>query len=260
VSEPAAGAPRFRRLPDEGSDGEAITADQALRDWRVEGEQRLHVALNMIVSVDGRIAVNGRSGALGGPADRSLFHALRARADAVMAGAGTMRIERYGPIIRDEAVRERRVAEGLSPQPVAVAVTRRLGLDASLPLLADPDSHVIVITPAAGELPPCPATVDYIRSATLSDGLAQLHARHNVRLLLCEGGPSLSATLAAEDLIDELFVSISPMLVGDTPDGRAMLTGAAPATPLPLRLAMLLEHDSHLFARYSRRPPEPSAG
>lgn len=259
MSEPAAAAPRFRRLLGEAIDADAITAEQALSDWRVEGGPGLRLALNMITSVDGRIAVAGRSAPLGGPADRALFHALRARADAVMAGAGTMRVERYGPIIRDPAVRERRVADGLSAQPLAVAVTRRLELDTSLPLFADPDSHVIVLTPAAGDLPPCAATVDYIRAATLSAGLAQLHARHDVHLLLCEGGPSLSATLAAEDLIDELFVSISPMLVGDTPDGRAMLTGAAPATPLPLRLAMLLEHDSHLFARYARRPPASSS-
>ena len=59
----------------------------------------------MIASVDGRIAIGGRSGPLGGPADRALFHGLRARADAVMAGAETIRVERYGPLIRDPAVR-----------------------------------------------------------------------------------------------------------------------------------------------------------
>jgi riboflavin biosynthesis pyrimidine reductase len=243
-------APRFVSLISQHGPRAIITAQEALADWRIDGDDELRVALNMIASVDGRIAVDGRSAPLGGPADRALFHALRARADAVMAAAGTVRTERYGPIIRDREVREQRERDGLRAQPLAVIVTRRLDLDPTLPLLDDRESRVVILTPAAGDLPHCRAKVDYIRSATLRAGLAELHERHGANLVLCEGGPSLNGSLAAESLIDELFLAISPLLVGDAPGAGALLRGDAPPRPLPLALRMLLAHENELYARY----------
>ncbi|MGA2757633.1 MAG: dihydrofolate reductase family protein [Solirubrobacteraceae bacterium] len=243
-------APRFVSLISPDSPRATVTADEALITWRVDGDRDLRVVLNMIASVDGRIAVNGRSGALGGPADRALFHALRARADAVMVGAGTARVERYGPVIRDPAVREQRERGGLSAQPLAVIVSRRLDLDPTLPLLDDRDSRIVIVTPATGDIPHCRARVDYIRTASMRTALAELHKGYDTHLIVCEGGPSLNASLAAESLIDELFLAISPQLVGDTPGAGALLNGDAPATPLALELRMLLAHDSELYARY----------
>jgi len=248
----AAQAPRFRSLIPERAVDQPLSADEALTGWREQGGDELRVALNMIASVDGRIAVNGRSAPLGGPADRALFHALRAQADAVMVAAGTVRSERYGPIIRDRGRRELRVGQGLPEQPLAVIVSRGLELDPTLPLLADPDTRVVVLTPSAGDLPASAASVDYIRTATLRSGLTELRARWGVRLVLCEGGPALNATLAAESLIDELFLAISPLLVGDTADG-VLLKGDAPPQPLALELRMLLEYESQLYAHYEAR-------
>jgi riboflavin biosynthesis pyrimidine reductase len=250
----AADAPSFRSLIPQRPGHETLSADEALNGWRRQADDELRVALNMIASVDGRIAVHGHSAALGGPADRALFHALRARADAVMVGAGTVRAERYGPIVRNVGVRERRVEEGLPEQPLAVIVSRGLDLDPTLPLLAEAGAHVVVLTPSPGDLPACAADVDYIRSSTLRAGLEELRARFGARLVLCEGGPSLNAELAAESRIDELFLAISPLLVGDTPDGRSLLTGGAPREPLALELRMLLEYQSQLYAHYVSRP------
>jgi riboflavin biosynthesis pyrimidine reductase len=252
VSAVAAEAPRFRSLIPQRAVDRTLSADEALDGWREQGGDRLRVALNMIASVDGRIAVNGRSGPLGGPADRALFHALRARADAVMVAAGTLRAERYGPIIRDPARRELRVGQGLPEQPLAVVVSRSLELDPTLPLLADPETHVVVLTPSSGDLPASAATVDYVRTATLRAGLSELRARWGVRLIVCEGGPVLNAALAVDSLIDELFLAISPLLVGDTADG-VLLQGDAPPEPLALELRMLLEYDSQLYAHYEAR-------
>jgi riboflavin biosynthesis pyrimidine reductase len=254
VTAPETEAPRFLSLiPKSGVRPTGVSADEALRDWRRENEDEQRLALNMIASVDGRIAVAGRSAPLGGPADRALFHALRARADAVMVAAGTVRSEHYGPIIRDLDVRDRRERQGLPAQPLAVIVSRTLDLDPSLPLLADRSSHVVILTPATGDVPFCRAQVDYIRCATLRAGLAELDANYRARLLLCEGGPTLNASLATESLIDELFLSISPLLVGDTPGAGSMLHGGGPRSPLALKLRMLLEHDSQLYAHYTAR-------
>jgi riboflavin biosynthesis pyrimidine reductase len=252
VSAVAAEAPRFRSLIPQRAVDHTLSADEALDGWREQGGDRLRVALNMIASVDGRIAVNGRSAPLGGPADRALFHALRARADAVMVAAGTVRAERYGPIIRDRGRRELRAGEGLPEQPLAVIVSRSLKLDPTLPLLADPDTRVVILTPSSGDLPASAASVDYVRTATLRAGLTELRARWGVRLIVCEGGPTLNATLAADSLIDELFLAISPLLVGDTTDG-VLLQGDAPPEPLALELRMLLEYDSQLYAHYEAR-------
>jgi riboflavin biosynthesis pyrimidine reductase len=246
-------APRFASLIPRYHDRGTLTAAEALEGWRPADEGVLRVALNMIASADGRIAVNRRSGGLSGPADRALFHALRARVDAVMVGAGTVRAERYGPIIRDRAVREQREQQGLAPQPLALIVTRRLDLDPTLPLLADRESQIVVLTAASGDLPYCRAHVDYIRSASLGGGLAELRDRYGTSLVLCEGGPSLNGALAAESLIDEFFLTISPLLVGDVPGGGSVLNGGFPRQPQPLELRMLLEHDSQLFARYVAR-------
>lgn len=203
----------------------------------------------MIESVDGRVAVEGRSGPLGGPADRELFHALRARCDAVMAAAGTVRAERYGPTIRDAEVREQRRAAGLRAQPFAVIVTRSLDLAPDLPLLADPDSHVIIVGPTTGTLTGTAATVDYIREEALADALAELRDRFDVGLVVCEGGPSLNGSLLREDLIDELFVALSPTLVGGDV-GSSLIADAGPPVMRSMHLRMLLEYESQLYARY----------
>jgi riboflavin biosynthesis pyrimidine reductase len=207
------------------------------------------VALNMVASVDGRVTIDGRSAPLSGPADRELFHALRAEADAVLAGGRTAGIERYGPIIRDEAVRARRQAAGLPAQPLAVLATRTLDLDPALPLLADGDSHVVLIGPLRGELPASAARVDYIRSESLSHGLGELRERFDVQLVVCEGGPTLAAALFHQHALDELFVARSPQLVGGEA-GPTLLADAAVAAPTALRLALLLAHGDELFSRY----------
>jgi riboflavin biosynthesis pyrimidine reductase len=252
VSGVAAEAPGFRSLIPERTGGRLVTAEEALSGWREQRDDKLRLALNMIASVDGRIAVNGRSGPLGGPADRALFHALRARADAVMVAAGTVRAERYGPIIRDRGRRELRVGQGLPEQPLAVIVSRSLELDPTLPLLADPDTRLVILTPSSGDLPPTAASVDYVRTPTLRAGLSELCARWGVRLIVCEGGPTLNAALAADSLIDELFLAISPLLVGDTADG-VLLQGDAPPEPQALELRLLLEYESQLYAHYVSR-------
>jgi 5-amino-6-(5-phosphoribosylamino)uracil reductase len=204
----------------------------------------------MITSVDGRVSVDGRSGPLGGPADRALFHALRAGADAVMAAAGTVRAERYGPIVRDAAVRDARRAAGLPAQPLAVIVSRSLTLDPRLPLLDDPDSHVVVIAPSHGELATTRATVDYIRAGSLAQALAELRTRFAVQLVVCEGGPSLNASLLGEAVLDELFVAFSPNLVGGDLGPGLLSGGSGDAQLRPLELRMLLESDNELYAHY----------
>src|SRR5947208_11104415 len=121
---------------------------------------RPYVMLNMVSSADGRATIGGRSGPLGNAADRALFHALRTVVDAVMAGAGTVRTERYGPLVRRPEHRRARVERGLREQPLACIVSGRLALAPDIPLLASPQPHVPLIQPSRARLRTAPARVD----------------------------------------------------------------------------------------------------
>ena len=223
------------------------------------GRERPYVMLNMVSTVDGHATLGGRSGGLSSAADRELFHDLRLAVDAVMAGAGTVRVERYGRIIPDESRRRLRVERGLSEEPLACIVSGRLTLEADIPLLADPAARVAILTPSAASLPESAAEVHYIRAERdglldLPKAFAELRERFGVRTLLCEGGPHLNAQLLEAGLVDELFLSLAPTLVGGDPvaGGEALriIAGAELSPPVELELLSTLESASHLFLRY----------
>src|SRR5436189_936743 len=104
------------------------------------------VRVNMISSFDGAIAVGGRSGLLGGPADRRVFRVLRSLADVILVGAGTARAEGYGPARLDEAIQARRRARGQSAVPPIAVVTRSCHLDWSTPFFTEAVARSIVVT------------------------------------------------------------------------------------------------------------------
>jgi len=243
-----------RLLPEPGS----LTADalvEALRPWELAPPGRPirpHVAANMVHTGDGRAAVHGRTGPISSLADRQLFHALRTRVDAVMVGAGTLRVERYGRMVPDAGRREQRRAAGLEPDPLAIVVSGSLDLPADLPLLQDPASRVVIITSAAHSLDGVRARVDYLRSPAvdLAGALQRLRHEHGVRAILCEGGPHLNASLLAQDLLDELFLTTAPVLAGAA-GAMSIMDGAPLDAPIALRLEWMFEHEGELFARYA---------
>ncbi len=242
-----------------------VTVDvEALLDGLAWGEDlppgRPRLALNMIATLDGKAALGGRTRGMGNAADRLLFHGLRARADAVMVGAGTARVERYGRLVRDPAARARRSAAGLAPDPLACVVSGRLDLPADLPLLEDTGSRVLVSTCANRELAPGGAAVEYFRqtSSELRPLLDALRGQHQVSTVLCEGGPTLNAQLLSEGLVDELFLSLSPKVVGGAA-APTIVAGAPPLEIVDLDLVWCLESEGHLFNRYRLRRGERAA-
>jgi riboflavin-specific deaminase-like protein len=210
----------------------------------------------MVASLDGKATLGGRTAGLGGRADRELFHGLRTQVDAVMAGAGTVRTERYGRLVRDPALRERRRREGLAEDPLACVVSGSLeGLD-DLPLLTSPEQRVVVITGAEGE-EVAEGRAEHLRAPApegapgrvdLAAALARLRSDLGVRSLLCEGGPHLNAELLRAGLVDELFLSLAPKLVGGA-DALTIVAGGALPGPLALAPVWLLEHEGEMFLR-----------
>ena len=230
-----------------------------------EARELPYLVLNMASTLDGRASIDGRSGAIGNRADHELFHALRAGVDAVIAGAGTVRAERYGRIVAEQSARRARLRRGLSEEPLACIVSGRLSLPLEVPLLSEPDARVVIVTSSAASLPATPAHVRYVRAARdgeldLALAMRELHDRFQVRTLLCEGGPHLNAQLLLAGLVDELFLSLAPKLAGGehgTGEALRILAGAGFAAPVELELLGALENDSHLFLRYAVRSPAP---
>lgn len=248
---------RLRRLLPEPA---TVTAAEALdgialRDRAPAG--RPYVVLNMVSTVDGAATIGERTAPMSDPADRQLFHQLRTQVDAVMVGAGTVRAERYGRLVRDAGRRAQRTQRGLAADPVAVVVSASLELSPDLPLLADPHSRVVIVTASDGELDGCEARVSYLRppdgrDLDLGDALARLRSEYGVGSVLCEGGPRLNAALLPAGLVDELFLSVAPKLAGSA--GSLTIVDGAPLTvPVELDLVWLLESGGQLFARYAVR-------
>jgi riboflavin biosynthesis pyrimidine reductase len=188
--------------------------------------------VNMIATADGRATIAGRTAEIANRADYELFHALRTRVDAVMVGAETVRVESYGPM-----------------DALAVLVTRSARVPASVGLLAAESNRVAVLTPSPdAELPPCAASVGYVRGS-LADGVRALRREHGVRSILCEGGPALLGDLVRERLVDELHLVVAPKLAAG-PDPLTILRGPALDPPVDLSLLSLHESGGYLFLRY----------
>jgi riboflavin biosynthesis pyrimidine reductase len=231
---------------------------------------------NMVASADGAATFRGRSGGLSGEADRQVFALLRSLADVVIVGAQTARAEQYRPAKPENIRAELRAGRPATP-PIAV-ISRRLDLDLQAPLFtaAPPQARTIVITTGLAphdrraELDKhADVIVAGAESVDFSAALAALAARGH-RRMLTEGGPHLLGQLISAGLLDELCLTVSPLLTG--PGAGRIVTGPGPggapaALPesagpeehvpgRPLELAHVLEADGFLLCRYIARAEE----
>ncbi len=222
------------------------------REDRPAPHDRPWVMANMVMSVDGAYAVDGRSGELGTTGDKRLFHRLRGASDVVLVAAGTARAERYRRPHSDTELRDRRRSQRLADDPRLVLVSSSLDLPGDLPLLDGPGSEPWVLHPEHSDTTGVPAGV---RLRTAGADTVDLRAalrllrEEGVELVMCEGGPSLLGQLHALDVLDELACTTSPWMVGGDAVG---LLGSTAATPRPVLLHRLWEEDGALFATYRR--------
>lgn len=213
-----------------------------------------HLRADFVVSIDGAAEIEGRSGPLGAPADREAFMAMRAVADAVLVGAGTVRAENYGPVKLPDAVQERRDGRGQRYLPPLILVSRRGLLDTGAKVFSHGERPILLTTrKALAERPELRDVADAVAcgedEVDLRFALDHL-AGLGLQRVLCEGGPSLLNSLISDELVDEMCVTISPLMAGPQ---RLHLSGGHPFDhPVRFRLDGLLEGDDMLLARYAR--------
>jgi riboflavin biosynthesis pyrimidine reductase len=216
--------------------GELI-AGLGLRDGGRPGD-RPRVVAAMIGSADGRAAVAGRSVGLGHPADRAVLRSLRAGADAVLVGAATVRAERYADLF-----------DGAAGPPIAI-VTRSGDVPWEVGLFAEAQTRVAVYSDVPVAVPPhVRAAVTVRATAEPAAVLADLAEREGASLVMCEGGPRLLRALVAAGLLDDLVLTVAPLLVAG--DGPSPLAGAELEPPARMTLRAVWRADDHAFLHYA---------
>jgi riboflavin-specific deaminase-like protein len=224
--------------------------------------QRPYVAVNMAMSVDGKITTYRREEIILGSAhDRRTMDALRAESDAVIVGAGTVKHDGFPILMRHDDLREKRTARGLPPHPINVTLSRSLDMPSAKPFFQHPDTEKIVFTTRAAPAARVKrfaklAEVVVLSRRTLSpaDVLENLHSRGVERVLL-EGGGELHWAFAEECVIDDIYVTLTPRLIGGAAaptilDGKGFLA----ANHMRLRLVSCERVGDELFLKYSVVP------
>jgi riboflavin-specific deaminase-like protein len=215
------------------------------------------VKVNFVSSVDGAVSVGGRSKGLSDPNDKKIFRLGRGLADVVLVGAHTALIERYRSVQPAEIPGELRAELGLAPVPPIAVVSRRASIEPTSPLVTEAVTPTILFTaesvPAQRRAALVDAGADVVvvgdDEVNLVDVLAELD-RRGLRRVCCEGGPQLFGSMIAADLVDELDLTVAPLLAGG--DSSRIAVGPLPGEPVRMRLASVLHADDQLMLRYLR--------
>ena len=233
----------------------APTRDDLFEAYALADRITPRVRMNFVMSLDGAVTVDGRSGGLGDPSDRLAMQVLRALADVVLVGAGTVRAEGYGGMRVDDEDAAWRRSHGLASQPRIAVVSSRLDLLPEHPFFARATERPIVVTHEAAPADRRDALAEVAdviacgRDAVDVDVMVHALAERGMPQVLCEGGPHLFGALVEADCVDELCLSLSPMIVGG--DAGRMVRGAS-----ELRRRMRLVHaipvGDLLLLRYAR--------
>ncbi|MGA8112982.1 MAG: pyrimidine reductase family protein [Actinocatenispora sp.] len=239
------------------SPSETDLSDEQLLDcYQRADRDRPWLRVNFVTSTDGAVSVAGYSAGLSGTADKQVFGLLRMLCDAVMVGAGTLRHEGYGAMRLGRRRRAWRREAGLAEHPPLVLVSSRLDLDPASPMFVEAPTRPIVVTHGGAPIEQRRVLEEQADVLVCGDAEVDLPAalaalaERGLTQVLCEGGPHLLGSLSAADAVDELCLTVSPLLAGP---GASRITAGPPAPVRQLRLAQVLSADDNLILRYIRQ-------
>lgn len=237
------------------SDTGQLNEASLIERYQIADRSKQWLRVNFISSLDGAATQNGRSGGLGNAEDQKVMGILRMLSDVVLVGAGTLRVEGYGDLGLTDQQLEWRVANGLSEHPVFATASALLDLDPASRAFADAPVRPIIFT---GEAAP------EVRRREMSDVadvvlcgteraepramLAEL-ARRGLNQVLCEGGPHLFGALVHAECVDELCLSLSPVIENGT---SVRITAGQPQKSYGMKLAHAIPAGDMLLLRYVR--------
>ena len=207
----------------------------------------------MVLSLDGAVAgADGRSGSISSPTDRLVMAEARRLSDAVLIGAGTLRAERYTPMRARAEAQDARRTDGQASAPVLAIVSGSLDLPWDEPVFSESTIRPLVLTTRevpAGRLEAARAAAEVIvlpgQRGVAVEAVAALHQR-GLQRIVCEGGVRLLAEVARDGLIDEVDLSLSPLIAS----GGQVTVGVPSVSPRAYALTQVLHHEGFLFTRY----------
>jgi riboflavin biosynthesis pyrimidine reductase len=228
---------------------------ELLERYAIRDRSIPRVRANFIASLDGAATHEGRTGGLNNADDKQVFDLLRMICDVVLVGAGTLRAEGYADLRLDETAARWRAAHGLPSQPTLAIVSGGLDLSPDMAALAEAPARPVIFThdrsprhkrqqlSRAADVVVC--GTEALDARAMLAGLAQ----RGLPQVLCEGGPHLLGTLIEADCVDELCLTLSPVLENG---GAGRITAGAPLTPRAMRLGHVITAGDMLMLRYER--------
>jgi riboflavin biosynthesis pyrimidine reductase len=233
----------------------AVDRETLLAAYALPDRATPRVRMNFVMSLDGAVTLEGRSGGLGDESDRVAMQVLRTLADVVLVGAGTVRVEGYGGLRVDEEDAAWRRAHGMPEQPRVAVVSSRLDLGPGHPFFTRATGRPIVVTHAASPADRRAALAEVADVLVCGDeavdprAMVAALAEAGLPQVLCEGGPHLFGSLTEADLVDELCLSLSPLLVAG---GAGRIVRGAPEVERRMRLVHAIPAGDLLLLRYAR--------
>lgn len=227
---------------------------EALEELYAYPDDRPWLVVNFVSSADGAVEVGGTSAGLTNPADRQVYPLSSELADVRLVGGRTAVVEGFRGVRPDDQDADRRARHGLAPIPPIAVVTSGRTLPADAPVITDTITPTVVLTCAAAD-PDLrrawsDAGADVVVAGDDSVDFAQARAAltdRGLRRVHCDGGPHLFGSLLTAGVVDELRLTVAPMLVAGAA-GR--IAASAPIDPTSLRLASVLTEDDSLLLRY----------
>jgi len=222
-----------------------------------DGLQSCWVRGNMIASLDGGATDDGKAGGLAGAGDRAVFSLMRHAADVILVGASTVRIENYSGAQLPVAARQERQHRGQAEVPPIAVVTRSANIDPHALLFTRTEVPPLILTTsrfhddARRRLGSVAEVIDAsgrepesVDNATVLKILAE----RGLYRVLTEGGPLLLGSLIEEGLLDELCLTVAPILVGG--GSKRIVTGMGSVHTTMRRTHLLTDDDGYLYSRF----------